>query len=541
MTRNATKPQVVLCPNENVAVPMAGGFAAMTGRAQAVLVHVDVGSANAALGLHNLFRRRTPVVLLAGRAPVTLHGELTGSRDYYVHYIQAPLDVASLVRPFVKREYDLAVGVDIKEVFTRMRAVAHSAPAGPVYLTLPREVLTQELAPDEVRSHPQVDCGPLLRGGCSPEVAASIAAHLIAARKPVVITSYLGRSKDAVEQLESLAHTAGLCVVEHNPVDLNHRRDSACHAGFDPRSVLPGAALVVLLDVDVPWLGHDGLLDPDTYIVYVDVDPIKRDLPMWGFASHLRLEGDCAAVLREVRGALADRSAAAFEQQVQQRLLALQAARAERVDRLVHVRTRPGKRGAIAADYVCHCLNQALKPEDIVVNEALRNAGSVLNHINRSVPGTCISSAGGGLGYSGAMALGAKLARPQSRVVQIAGDGSFHLSTPTSVYAVAQEQALPIFTVVLDNAGWAAVRSATELVYPEGAAARAMRFQSNLGGPVRRFDAVAAAFGAHGEAVDDPDLLPSAIERCLEALELGPAALLHIAVGDHAQEGFHEL
>ena len=61
-----------------------------------------------------------------------------------------------------------------------------------------------------------------------------------------------------------------------------------------------------------------------------------------------------------------------------------------------------------------------------MVSEAVRNAGAVLNHINRSVPGTYISSAGGGLGYSGAMAVGAKLARPQSRVVQIAGDGSFH-------------------------------------------------------------------------------------------------------------------
>jgi len=528
-------PQVVLCPHENVAVHMAGGFAAMTGRAQVVLVHVDVGSANAALGLHNLFRRRTPVLLLAGRAPVTLHGELTGSRDHYVHYMQDPFDIASLVRPFVKWEYDLAVGVNIKEVFRRMHAVAHSSPAGPVYLTLAREVLAQEWALDEVRFYPQADYGPVLRGGCSPEVAANIATRLMAAKKPVVITSYLGRSQDAVNELEALAHAAGLCVVEHNPVDLNLRRDSVCHGGFDPRSVLPGADLVVLLDVDVPWLGHEGLLAPNTYIVHVDVDTIKRDLPMWGFASHLRLEGDCAAVLRAVRSALAAQSTAAFEQQVKERLVALQAARVERAARVAQARARPGERGAIAVDYVCHCLNEALRPEDIVVNEAVSNTGAVLNHMNRSLPGTYISSAGGGLGYSGAMALGAKLARPQSRVVQIVGDGSFHLGTPTSVYAVAQEQALPIFTVVLDNAGWAAVRNATELVYPQGAAARARRFQSSLGGSVRRFDAVAAAFGAHGEAVDDPDLLPSAIERCLAALAHGRAALLQVAIGGHAQ------
>ncbi|MEY3489165.1 MAG: hypothetical protein RL655_733, partial [Pseudomonadota bacterium] len=49
-------PQVVLCPHENVAIHMAGGYAAVTGRGQGVMVHVDAGTANAAMGLHNLMR-----------------------------------------------------------------------------------------------------------------------------------------------------------------------------------------------------------------------------------------------------------------------------------------------------------------------------------------------------------------------------------------------------------------------------------------------------------------------------------------------------
>src|SRR5262249_30914142 len=83
-------PQVVLCPHENVAVHMAGGYALMTGRGQAVLVHVDAGTANAAMPMHNLFRSRLPVLLMAGRAPFTLHDELRGSRDHYVHFVQDP-------------------------------------------------------------------------------------------------------------------------------------------------------------------------------------------------------------------------------------------------------------------------------------------------------------------------------------------------------------------------------------------------------------------------------------------------------------------
>ncbi|MFM8769337.1 MAG: thiamine pyrophosphate-binding protein [Rubrivivax sp.] len=73
-------PRVLLCPHENVAVHMAGGYAALTGRGQGVMVHVDAGTANAAMGLHNLMRGRLPVMLMAGRAPYALHGELPGAR-----------------------------------------------------------------------------------------------------------------------------------------------------------------------------------------------------------------------------------------------------------------------------------------------------------------------------------------------------------------------------------------------------------------------------------------------------------------------------
>jgi acetolactate synthase I/II/III large subunit len=107
-------PEMILCPHEVVAVHMAGGYALATGRAQAVLVHVDAGTANACMAIQNLFRYRLPVMLFAGRAPHTLHGELTGSRDAYVHFVQDPFDIASIVRPYVKWEYSLPSGIVVK-------------------------------------------------------------------------------------------------------------------------------------------------------------------------------------------------------------------------------------------------------------------------------------------------------------------------------------------------------------------------------------------------------------------------------------------
>ena len=89
---------------------MAGGYALVTGRGQGVLVHVDVGTANTANAMHNLYRSRLPVLLMAGKAPFTTHGELTGTRDNYVHFVQEPFDQGSLVRPYTKWEWTLPSG-----------------------------------------------------------------------------------------------------------------------------------------------------------------------------------------------------------------------------------------------------------------------------------------------------------------------------------------------------------------------------------------------------------------------------------------------
>ena len=144
-TEGRPLPNIVLCPHENVAVHMAGGYAAATGRGQAVLVHVDAGTANSAMALHNLFRARIPVLLMAGRAPATTFNGVEGGRDTYVHFVQEPFDQGSVVRPYVKWEYTLPWPSTAGEVIARAHSVMHSDPPGPVYLMLPREALAAPL------------------------------------------------------------------------------------------------------------------------------------------------------------------------------------------------------------------------------------------------------------------------------------------------------------------------------------------------------------------------------------------------------------
>lgn len=524
-------PVIVLCPHENVAIHMAAGYAAMTGRGQAVMVHVDAGTANAAMGMHNLFRSRLPVMLIAGKAPYTLRGELPGSRDNYVHFVQDPFDIGSLVRPYVKWEYSLPSGLTAKEVLRRGQALMESDPPGPVYLTLPREVLAVTWPSDQVRAFPRERYGSVSAGGVDPARLQSLVQRLLSAHAPIVVTSYLGRKAEAVDALRELAELCGLRAYEFQPTHMNIARESPCFGGFDPGAGLPGCDVGLLLDVDVPWLPRFTREDPATWWAHIDVDPLKQDFPMWGFASDLRLQGDCATVLRQVAEMVRDQAGPSFHAKVSERIAGWAPVNEARRSEVARVAASPGRTGAINPATVCAALGRALRPDDVVVNEAIRNSPAVLNQIPRSLPLTLLGCAGGGLGYSGGMALGAKLARPQSRLVNIVGDGAFHFSTPDSVYAVAQRYAVPIFTVVLDNGGWLAVKEAVLRVYPRGEAAGADEFQARLQGEHRHFEQVCQAFGGYGEAVTDPAGLEAAIQRCLAAVDQGQAAVLNVSVG----------
>src|ERR1700733_11242242 len=219
-------PGMILCPHEVVAVHMAGGYALATGKSQAVLVHVDAGTANACMAIQNMFRYRLPVMLFAGRAPHTLHGELTGSRDTYVHFVQDPFDIASIVRPYVKWEYSLPSGVVVKEALARANAFMQSDPPGPVYMMLPRETLAEEWDDTAMPSYPPARYGSVRSGGIDPARVEAIAQSLMAAENPIALTAYLGRKLKAVAVLDRLGRTCGIRGAEFNTIDLNMTQDS---------------------------------------------------------------------------------------------------------------------------------------------------------------------------------------------------------------------------------------------------------------------------------------------------------------------------
>jgi acetolactate synthase I/II/III large subunit len=520
-------PKVVNCPHENTAMHMAAGFAMATGRGQAVMVHVDAGTANSAMAMHNTRRGRLPLLLLAGKAPYTVRGELPGSRDNYVHFIQEPFDQSGIVRPYAKWEWTLPSGVMTKETLRRAHTVAHSDPKGPVYLMLPRETLAQTWEEAAMRPFPGERYGAVPAGAADAAAVAVIAEKLLAAKHPVMVTSYAGRNAQAPALIEEIARLAGIRVFEASPLYLNIPRSSPCFAGMMP--AIAEADVGLLVDVDVPWIPKQTKENPSTWWAHIDVDVVKECFPIWGFASNARLQGDSALILRQLLEALKAKATPASREAAAKRLEAMKRESDERRANLARQAADKGRKGAVNPHYLCAEISKAIGDDAVVVNEGIRNGPVVNAQVLRTKPGSAIGFAGGGLGSSSGTALGVKLARPDAIVVQMVGDGGFYFGNPSSVYAVSRQYQLPIFTVLFDNSGWSAVKEATLRVYPEGEAKATNEFNALLA-PDIEFTKICEAAGGYGERVDDPESVPAAIQRCLSEVRGGRSALLHVRI-----------
>src|SRR5205807_2403276 len=173
----------VLLPHENLAVAMSHGAYIMTGHPQAVMVHVNVGTGNTINNLINLSRDRVPLILAAGRTPITEKGSF-GSRSRQIHWGQEMFDQAGMVREIVKWDYELRMPGQVADVVARAHEVAMTVPRGPVYLVLPREPLSAPLA-----EPPAITPRPVPTAAYpDPNAIEQLAGWIAGAERPLVIT-----------------------------------------------------------------------------------------------------------------------------------------------------------------------------------------------------------------------------------------------------------------------------------------------------------------------------------------------------------------
>ena len=138
-------PEAVTAAHENVVVTMAHGYYLQAGKAQAVMLHTNVGLANGVIGTINAATSQVPLLPMSGRTPVTEKGRF-GARTVPIGWGQEMRDQAAMVRETCKWDYELRFPEQVPELIDRAHAIASSTPKGPVYLSLPREVLCEPCA-----------------------------------------------------------------------------------------------------------------------------------------------------------------------------------------------------------------------------------------------------------------------------------------------------------------------------------------------------------------------------------------------------------
>jgi acetolactate synthase-1/2/3 large subunit len=504
-------PRPLLATHENLALSMAHGYAAAAGRVPAVMVHVSVGTANAVCGILNAARANVPILFSAGRTPLTEEG-LAGARDTYIHWAQEMFDQAGMLREAVKWDYELRDGVQLETVIDRALTIATSPPEGPVYLSLPREVLA---APLPGFAYEQ----PARRVAASPpapdEAALAAAARLVAAaQNPLIITADAGRDRAAVPALGEFAERFAIPVVEHRQRHLSLRADHPCHLGYNPGALLDDADAILVIDCDVPWIPSRRPPQPGCRIVQIGVDPLYSRYPIRGFAADVALTGAARLVLPRLGTALAplveEAGIAARRRRIAERREAMRAGWRRLVD---EVRTmRP-----LHPAWVSACLAAARDPDSAIVNEYTL----LPEHCPSRRPGSFFgSSPAAGLGWGAGAALGVKLAEPERQVIAVLGDGSYLFANPVAVHHAARLHRLPVLFVVVNNAMWGAVRRATLGMYPQGEAARSNRPPFIDLDELPAFEQVCAAAGGYGERVEDPAALPAALQRALHAVDV---------------------
>jgi thiamine pyrophosphate-dependent acetolactate synthase large subunit-like protein len=172
-------------------ISLADGYARVTGRPQAVIVHVDVDTQALAHGVHNASVGRAPVFIFAGLCPYTESGELTGSRTEYMHWLQEPPDQKAIVRQYCRYVGEVRTGLNVKQNLGRALQFAASSPKGPVYVVAAREVLAEVV--QEPLSLPQDQWVPIGPSALPEDAVHAIAEALVNAERPLVITGYAGR------------------------------------------------------------------------------------------------------------------------------------------------------------------------------------------------------------------------------------------------------------------------------------------------------------------------------------------------------------
>jgi benzoylformate decarboxylase len=501
---------------EAAVVSAADGYAQASGAVGVANVHVAPGVANGLSALHNAARSRTPLLLTAGQQD---------SRFLMDDPILAG-DLVQMTEQFTKWSYEVRRAEEAPAALRRALALAQSPPTGPVFLSLPMDLLTH-VVEDAGGGPPEV----ARRIAPEPAAVARAAERLAAARAPVIVAGDGVARAGAVAELVALAELVG-ARVHGEPV---YRRTSfPAHHPLWRGGLYPAPAAVhrALEDADVALIVGASVF---TWFLHAPGEPFPRGLPVVqldvdpreigrSYPVSLGIVADPREGLSAIHAAVAARVGEGERRAAAARVEAIGRARAESAARVRAAAEADRERTPISQAHLMATLGSLLPDDAVVVDESATSLASVLRYLPFKTPGSFFSSKTGTLGWAMGAAVGVQLACPGRTVVATVGDGSVMYS-PQALWTAAHRR-LPITYVVPNNASYAILKSGM-LTLGLDSAKRGLYPGMDLVDPEIDHVAVARGLGVRAERVERPGDLRDVLAACLA--HPGPA-LVDVAI-----------
>ncbi|MGD9601857.1 MAG: thiamine pyrophosphate-binding protein [Gammaproteobacteria bacterium] len=505
----------VLGLQESIVVGMADGYARASGRLAACNVHVAPGLGNAMGSLYNAKFYGSPVLLTAGQQEQGF-----GLTEPLLYDPLVPI-----AQPCVKWATEVTRVEDLPRIMRRAAKVALTPPTGPVFISLPGDIL-DAAAPLDLGRPTRVDAATRP----SDDALATLADTLLAARAPVLIAGHELGTAHAFDEAAALAELLGAPVYQQSvPSAAHFRTDHPAYMGPITRSQPQVRATLEAHDLLV-LLGADQL----RMAVFNRVDPLPPGMRIvqiseraWelgkNYPAEIALNANIRETLRALLPVLRARGDATSRAQAQARLAALaesnwqaKCAR-ERADAARCLDARPLEPRLMTVKLV-----EGLHRDAVVVEEGLTSTATLLNVLPLRDPQGFFGLASGGIGFAMAGAIGISLALPDRPIVAVVGDGSA-LYSIQALWTAAHLH-LPITYVIANNRGYRILKERMK-------ALRGAEFYQGMDflAPAFDFVALARSMGVPAERVTEPDELPQALAAAQAA---GGPRLLDVSVAD---------
>ena len=491
--------------HEQAAAFMAQAYSRLLNKPSVCMAASGPGVTNLITGIANAYVDCVPVVAIGGSSPFKAYGQ----------QVFQEIDQLAMMQPCTKwaeRVYSLK---RIPEMVNVAFQKAMAGKPGPVYLDMPGDILYETIDEDEVDWSISGRKLPRARPHASPELVDETIAALSKAERPVIVTGGGILWSDASPELREFVEKAGIpfyttpqgrgVVPDDHPLSFMTVRSAAFR----------DADLIMIVGTRMNYIiGHAAppRFNADATIVRIDID--EEEISTSPRQIDIGIVGDAKAVLGQLNAKLDGNVSTDNYAGWRKRLGDDEAAK----------RSRPGGNSVSDATPI-HPLRLCEEVKNFMDRDAILvvDGQEILNFGRQSMPtftpGHRMNSGPfGTMGVGLPFGLGAKVAKPDSQVIVVHGDGSFGLNAMELDTAV--RHGIAVLVVISLNGGWTAD--------PEKA-----KPGRDLG--FTRYDKMGEALGCYGEYVEEPGEIRGALERAQAEVDKGRIAVVNIKTDDTAR------